>query len=106
MINDSSMRPFQLEFDFCLEGVSNAWEAHGMLVTDAKLETAEVWSVEYIGDAANGWPTMRITFQCIESAKAYTAIYLGLGPIGGNAWTVYSDDEVLEYISTGTFVGK
>ena len=97
------MAPFQLDFDFCLEGVRNAWEAHGLIMSEAQLETAEVHSVEYVGDAPNGWPMMRITFQCIESAKAYTCIYLGLGPID-KAWDVYIDEDVNEFISTGQFV--
>lgn len=103
-MNALTSRPFKLRFDFCTEGCSNVWQAHGDIVEQANIDGAEVWNVEYMGDAPNGWPMLDITFQCIETAKAYTCIYLGLGPID-KAWDVYVDDEVGEYISCGEFVG-
>lgn len=95
------MATFRLDFDFCLEGVRNAWEAHGEIMAEAMIETAEVHNVEYIGDAPNRWPMMRITFQCIETAKAYTCAYLGLNQ---DAWDVHVDDEVNKYVSSGRFM--
>jgi hypothetical protein len=97
-------KPFIVDYDFCLEGVDNVWEAHGLVCSEARIDSGDVHNVEYTGDAANGWPMLRITFSCIEVAKAYTSIYLGLGPIE-KAWDVYVDEEVNEYISLGKFVG-
>ena len=94
---------FAISYDFCLEGVNNAWEAHGAIMHEADIETACVHNVEYIGDAPNTWPMLKVTFDCIETAKAYTSVYLGLGPID-SVWDVYKDDEVGEYISYGKFV--
>lgn len=92
-------RPFHLDFEFSLEGVRNAWEAHALIMTEAGVDTAEVHNVEYLGDTPNYWPNLRVTFQCLETAKAYTAVYLGLG----TKWSVEVDDEVGEYIASGQF---
>lgn len=97
-------RTFRIEFDMSTEGYDNFWQAHGAIVEEARLDGASVHNVEYMGDAPNAWPIIAITFDCIESAKEYTSVYLGLGPING-AWDVYTDDEVNEYISNGRFVG-
>lgn len=95
------MRTFVITYDFCLEGVRNAWEAHGMIMHEADIETACVYNVEYVGDAPNGWPMLKVTFDCIETAKVYTSVYLGLG---AKAWDIDTDEEVNEYISHGSFV--
>jgi hypothetical protein len=97
-------RPFQLEFDFSTEGVRNAWEAHAITTTEAQLDTAEVWSVEYIADAPNGWPILRITFASLPCARAYVSVYLGLGRIGEGQWDAYKEDEVGEFVMSGRFV--
>lgn len=99
----SRPRTFRVSFDMSTEGCDNFWDAHAATVTEARLDGASVHNVEYVGDAANGWPTIAVTFDCIESAKEYTAAYLGLGPING-AWDVYMDEEVNEYISGGKFM--
>lgn len=97
-------KSFRVNYDMSTEGCVDFWEAHSFVVKEAKIDGAEIHNVEYLGDASNGWPEIAVTFNCIETAKAYTATYLGLGPIDG-AWDVYMDDEVNEYISTGEFVG-
>ena len=51
--------------------------------------------MEYVGDAANGWPEIAVTFNCIETAKIYTATYFG---------TDLNDQEVKDYIKHGTFI--
>lgn len=92
---------FALNFDMCTEGCNNAWEAHGLICAEAEIEDAEVHNVEYIGLAPNGWPQLRVTFSSLEVAKVYTAVYLG---IGIDPWTIDTDEEVGDYISSGEFV--
>lgn len=95
--------PFRVAFDVSTEGVDNFWAAHALIVVESRLDGASIHNVEYMGDAPNGWPMIAVTFDCIESAKEYTASYLGLGPING-AWDVYMDEEVNDYISSGKFI--
>ena len=95
--------PFRISFEMNEEGVDNFWQAHALTVEEARLDGESVHNVEYVGQAANGWPRIAVTFDCIESAKEYTACYLGLGPIGG-LWDVYMDEEVGDYIQQGRFV--
>jgi hypothetical protein len=95
--------PFRVTFDMSTEGYDNFWQAHGAIVEEARLDGASIHNTEYIGDAPNGWPMIAVTFDCIESAKEYTASYLGLGPING-AWDVYMDDEVNDYLLSGKFI--
>ena len=95
--------PFRVTFDMSTEGVDNFWAAHALTVVESRLDGASIHNVEYIGDAPNGWPMIAVTFDCIESAKEYTASYLGLGPING-LWDVYMDDEVNDYLLTGKFI--
>jgi hypothetical protein len=97
-------KSFRVNYDMCTEGCNDFWEAHALIVKEAQIDPAEIWNVEYKGDAPNAWPMIEVTFQSIEVAKSYTCVYLGLGPIDG-AWDVYTDDEVNEYLSDGEFVG-
>lgn len=97
-------RSFKVQYDMCTEGCKNFWEAHALIIDEANIDPAEVHNVEYLGDGPNNWPMINVTFNCIETAKVYTAIYLGLGPIEG-AWDIYVDEEVNEYIQGGEFIG-
>ena len=109
MINQStssmplSPRVIKATFDMCTEGCKSFWEAHSFIVDEAGIDPAEIWNVEYKGDAPNGWPMLEVTFQSMEVAKLYTCVYLGLGPIV-NAWDVYIDEEVNEYLSAAEYV--
>lgn len=97
-------RAFKVRYDMSTEGCYSFWEAHALITKEAQIDPAEIHNVEYMGDGPNGWPEIEVTFNCIETAKMYTAIYLGLGPIEG-AWDIYVDEEVNEYIQGGEFVG-
>lgn len=96
-------KAFRVSYDISTEGCDSFWEAHALIAKEARIDGAEIHNVEYLGDAANGWPEIAVTFQCIETAKAYTAAYLGLGPAEG-MWDIYVDEEVNEYLATGVFV--
>lgn len=96
-------RAIKATFDMCTEGCKSFWEAHSHIVEESGIDAAEIWNVEYKGDAPNGWPMLEVTFQSMEVAKLYTCVYLGLGPIV-DAWDVYIDEEVNEYLSTAEYV--
>jgi hypothetical protein len=96
--------PFALDFDFCTEGYDNAFSAVGGVLADSVMPESAILSIRYMGNAANGWPTMLITFASIECAKAFTAAYLGYNLRDTSKWDVYTDEEVGEYISHGKFV--
>jgi len=107
MINDTSTpmtspRSFKVRYEMCTEGCNGFWGSHALIVDEANIDHAEIHNVEYIGDAPNGWPEIEVTFNCIETAKMYTAIYLGIDVADG--WDVYADDEVMEYLAPGQFV--
>lgn len=95
-------RAFKVSYDISTEGCCNFWEAHALITKEAKIDPAEIHNVEYMGDACNGWPEIAVTFNCIETAKMYTAIYLGHSLA---QWDVYTDEDVNEYIADGEFVG-
>ena len=86
----------KVTFDMSTEGCNSFWEAHSLIVKESGLDGAEIWNVEYKGDAPNGWPMIEVTFQSTEVAKLYTATYLGLDSV--------LDDEVDEYLSTSEYV--
>lgn len=86
---------FYIKYDISTEGCYSFWEAHALIVKEAGIDPAEIHSVEYVGDAANGWPEIAVTFNCIETAKIYTATYFG---------TDLNDQEVKDYIKHGTFI--
>jgi hypothetical protein len=104
MTQTTMTTPFRLSFDLCTEGYTNAYEAVGGVLADSVQPESAILSVKYTGDAANGWPTMLITFASIECAKAFTAAYLGYNLRDSEGWDVYTDDEVNDYVWDGHFV--
>lgn len=94
-------KEFRVQYDISTEGCCNFWEAHALITKEAKIDAAEIHDVQYMGDGPNGWPMIAVTFNCIETAKMYTAIYLGHSL---TQWDIYTDEEVNEYISDGVFV--
>ena len=102
----SVLRPnyvLKATFDMCTEGCDSFWEAHSHIVEESGIDPTDILNVEYKGDAPNGWPMLEVTFNRTEVAKLYTCVYLGLGPIV-DAWDVYIDDEVNEYLSDAEYV--
>lgn len=95
-------RVFKVRYDMSTEGCSSFWEAHALITKEAQIDPAEIHNVEYMGDSCNGWPEIAVTFNCIETAKMYTAIYLGHTL---TQWDIYTDEEVNSYIADGEFVG-
>jgi len=96
--------PFALDFDLCTEGYANAYAAVAGVLADSVQPESAILSVKYMGNAANGWPTMLITFASIECAKAFTYAYLGYNLRDTSKWDVHTDDEVNEYVRAGHFV--
>lgn len=96
--------PFALDFDLCTEGYANAYAAVAGVLADSVQPESAILSIRYMGNAANGWPTMLITFASIECAKAFTTAYLGYNLRDISKWDVYTDEEVSEYIRHGKFV--
>jgi len=82
------MKPITLQFDMSLEGVTNVWEAHGMICTNSQLECADIHNVEYITEI-NGWPVISVTFSNPECAQVYVAEYLGVS---------VTDSDVIDYM--------
>ena len=97
-------RPFQLEFDFSTEGCANVYEAIGAVLADSVQPDDAIISMRYIGDGANGWPTMSIVFASLDCAKAFTYAYLGYNLNNADKWDVHTDDEVNEFVRFGEFV--
>ena len=87
--------PIKSSYDMSCEGVSNVWEAHALIATEAELMDSDILSVRFVGVSANGWPELEVIFDSISAARVYTAVYLGCD-IGN--WTIYTDEEVNEYL--------
>lgn len=107
MINQSTStvsRPhyvLKATFDMSTEGCDSFWEAHALIVKESGVAPEDILNVEYKGDGPNGWPMLEVTFDRTESAKVYTATYLGLDVSG---WDVLTDDEVNDYLATAEYV--
>ena len=93
--------PFKAQYDFVGEGFDNVWEAVGTTAKEAELQDADILSIKYDGVAPNGWALMSVIFASTSAARAFTAVYLGLGL---DPWTIHTDEEVGSYLAFGQFV--
>ena len=93
--------PFKVQYDFVGEGFDNVWEAIGVMSKEAELLDDDILSIKYDGVAPNGWALISVIFASTSAARAFTAVYLGLGL---DPWTVQTDEEVNEYLAFGRFI--
>ena len=88
MTTTTRTKPFEVQLDICFDDYSNEWEAVGMLIHHAKIES-QVVSIEHAGVTACCWPSLKIFVKTEDAARSLLAEYLQLDRY---------DEEVEEYM--------